>query len=122
MKYLLSSMLIFSLIYDLCLNPLFISLRTASLFCCINSFTFPPGIFSKKIFLHQLDIFTYLENSTQCDGFLVFMANILVCCFGPPKDTLRRQLYQGPVSKLLLAYAIVSGVGDCIWVGSTGGA
>ena len=30
-------------------------------------------------------------------------------------ESLRRQLYQGPVSKLLLAYAIVSGFGGCLW-------
>jgi hypothetical protein len=33
-----------------------------------------------------------------------------------------RELYQGPVSKILLAYAIVSGFGGCIWHGSAGGA
>jgi hypothetical protein len=27
----------------------------------------------------------------------------------------KRQLYQGPFSKILLAYAIVSGFGGCIW-------
>jgi hypothetical protein len=34
---------------------------------------------------------------------------------------LRRQLYQNPVSKLLLASSIVSGFGVCIWDGSPGG-
>jgi hypothetical protein len=33
-----------------------------------------------------------------------------------------RQLYQGPVSKILLVYAIVSGLGSCLWDGSPGGA
>jgi hypothetical protein len=37
-------------------------------------------------------------------------------------EPLRKQLYQGPVSKLLLASAIVSGFGDCIRDGSPGGA
>ena len=37
-------------------------------------------------------------------------------------EPLRRQLYQAPVNKLLLASAIVSGFGDCIWAGSPGGA
>ena len=37
-------------------------------------------------------------------------------------DPLRRQLYQSPVSKLLLASAIVSGFGGCLWDGSPGGA
>jgi hypothetical protein len=30
----------------------------------------------------------------------------------------RRQLYQDPVSKILLASAIVSGFGGCLWAGS----
>jgi len=33
-----------------------------------------------------------------------------------------RQLHQGPVSKVLLAYTIVSGFSGCIWDGSPGGA
>jgi hypothetical protein len=37
-------------------------------------------------------------------------------------ETLRRQLCQAPVSKLLLASAIVSGFGDCLWDGSACGA
>ena len=37
-------------------------------------------------------------------------------------EPLRRQLYQAPVSKLLLASAIVSGFGGCLWDGSPGGA
>jgi hypothetical protein len=36
-------------------------------------------------------------------------------------EPLRRQLYQDPVSKHLLASTIVSGFGDCIWDGSPGG-
>jgi hypothetical protein len=35
-------------------------------------------------------------------------------------EPLRRQLYQVPVSKHLLASTIVSGFGDCIWDGSPG--
>ena len=37
-------------------------------------------------------------------------------------ELLRRQLYQAPVSKHLLASKIVSGFGDCIWDGSPVGA
>jgi hypothetical protein len=37
-------------------------------------------------------------------------------------EPLRRQLYQTPVSKHLLASIIVSGFGDYIWDGSPGGA
>ena len=37
-------------------------------------------------------------------------------------EPLRRQLYQAPVSKHLLASTIVSGFGNCIWDGSPGGA
>jgi hypothetical protein len=37
-------------------------------------------------------------------------------------EPLRRQLYQAPVSKHLLAFTIVSGFGDCIWDGYPGGA
>jgi hypothetical protein len=33
-------------------------------------------------------------------------------------ELLRRQLYQAPVTKLLLASTIVSGFGGCIWDGS----
>jgi hypothetical protein len=31
-----------------------------------------------------------------------------------------RELYQGPVRKIFLTYAIVSGFGGCIWDGSLG--
>jgi hypothetical protein len=37
-------------------------------------------------------------------------------------EPLRRQLYQTPVSKHLLASTVVSGFGDCILDGSPGGA
>jgi hypothetical protein len=37
-------------------------------------------------------------------------------------EPLRRQLYQAPVRKHLLASTIVSGFGNCIWDGSPGGA
>jgi hypothetical protein len=36
-------------------------------------------------------------------------------------EPLRRQLYQAPVSKLLLASTKVSGFSDCLWNGSPGG-
>jgi hypothetical protein len=35
-------------------------------------------------------------------------------------ELLGRQLYQAPVSNLLLASAIVSGIGGCLWVVSPG--
>ena len=38
------------------------------------------------------------------------------------EESLRRQLYQASVSKLLLASTIVSGFGNCIWYGSPDGA
>jgi hypothetical protein len=37
-------------------------------------------------------------------------------------ETLRRQLYQAPVSKHLLTSTVVSRFGDCMWDGSPGGA
>ena len=44
--------------------------------------------------------------------------------FARPWHSLTRESYvnQGPVSKILLAYAIVSGFGDCLLDGSPGGA
>jgi hypothetical protein len=36
-------------------------------------------------------------------------------------EPLRRQIYQAPISKHLLASTIVSGFGNCIWDGSPGG-
>jgi hypothetical protein len=35
-------------------------------------------------------------------------------------EPLRRQIYQAPVSNILLASAIVSGFGGCLWDGSPG--
>jgi hypothetical protein len=46
--------------------------------------------------------------------------NIHFCIFQALAEPLRRQLYQAPVSKILLSSAIVSGFGGCIWDGSTG--
>jgi hypothetical protein len=37
-------------------------------------------------------------------------------------EALRRQLYQAPLSRLLLASTIVSGFGGCLWDGSLSGA
>jgi hypothetical protein len=48
--------------------------------------------------------------------------SIHLCICQALAETLRRQLYQAPVSKHLLASARVSGFGDCIWDGSLGGA
>ena len=48
--------------------------------------------------------------------------SIHFCIYQALAEPLRRQLYQVPVSKLLLASAIVSGLGSCIWDGSPDGA
>jgi hypothetical protein len=45
-----------------------------------------------------------------------------LCICQALSEPFRTQLYQAPVSKLLLASTIVSGFGGCIWDGSTGGA
>jgi hypothetical protein len=47
--------------------------------------------------------------------------SIQICICQALAESLGRELYQAPVSKLLLASAIVSGFGGCIWDGSTGG-
>jgi hypothetical protein len=47
--------------------------------------------------------------------------NIHFCIIQVLAEPLRRQLYQAPLSKLLLASKIVSGFGGCLWDGSTGG-
>ena len=47
--------------------------------------------------------------------------SIHICICQALAEPLRRQLYQVPVSKLLLASAIVSGFGGCLWDGSPGG-
>ena len=46
---------------------------------------------------------------------------IYLCICQALAKPLRRQLYQAPVSKHLLASTIVSGFGNCIWDGSPGG-
>jgi hypothetical protein len=48
--------------------------------------------------------------------------SIHFCIFPALAEPLRRQLYQAPVSKILLASAIVSGFGGCLWDESPGGA
>jgi hypothetical protein len=48
--------------------------------------------------------------------------SIHLCICQALAEPLRRQLYQAPVSKILLASAIVSGFGGCLWDGSRGGA
>jgi hypothetical protein len=50
------------------------------------------------------------------------IVSIHFCICQSLEEPLRRQLYQAPVSKLLLASAIVSGFGGCLWDGSPGGA
>jgi hypothetical protein len=47
--------------------------------------------------------------------------SIHLCICQALAEPLRRQLYQVPVSKHLLASTIVSGFGDCLWDGSLGG-
>jgi hypothetical protein len=42
--------------------------------------------------------------------------SIHLCICQALVEPLRRQLYQAPVSKHLLASTIVSGFGDCIWM------
>jgi Ni/Fe-hydrogenase subunit HybB-like protein len=46
------------------------------------------------------------------------IVNIHFCICQAQTKVLRRQLYQAPVSRLLLASAIVSGFGGCLWDGS----
>jgi hypothetical protein len=48
-------------------------------------------------------------------------ASIHLCICQALAEPLRRQLYQAPVSKHLLASTTVSGFGDCVWDGSPGG-
>jgi hypothetical protein len=48
--------------------------------------------------------------------------SIHLCICQVLAEPLRRQLYQAPVSKHLLASTIVSGFGNCIWNRSPGGA
>jgi hypothetical protein len=48
--------------------------------------------------------------------------SIYFCICQALAESLRRQLYQVPVSQFLLVSAIVSGFGGCLWDGSPGGA
>jgi hypothetical protein len=47
--------------------------------------------------------------------------SIHLCICQALAKPLRRQLYQAPVMKHLLASTIISGVGNCRWDGSSGG-
>jgi hypothetical protein len=47
--------------------------------------------------------------------------NIHFCICQILAQPLKRELYQVPVSKHVLAFTIVSGFGDCIWDGTPGG-
>ena len=49
------------------------------------------------------------------------VVGIHLCMFQALAEPLRRQLYQAPVNKHLLASTIVSWFGNCIWDGSPGG-
>jgi hypothetical protein len=62
-----------------------------------------------------------LSLATLC-SFGRMTVNIHFCICQALAESLRRQLYQAPVRKILLASAIVSGFGGCIWDGSPGGA
>ena len=44
-----------------------------------------------------------------------------LCISQALSEPLRRQLYEAPVSKHLLASTVVSRFGDCMWDGSPGG-
>ena len=55
---------------------------------------------------------------TLCSGQWL-AESIHLCIY---QESLRRQLYEAPVSKHLLATTIVSGFVDCIWNGCPGGA
>ena len=50
------------------------------------------------------------------------LCSVHLCIWQALAETLRRQLYQAPVSKHFLASTIVSGFGNCIWDGSADGA
>jgi hypothetical protein len=52
--------------------------------------------------------------------YLRITMSIHFCIRQAVAQPLRRQLYQAPVRKLLLASAIVSGLGGCLWDGSPG--
>jgi hypothetical protein len=58
---------------------------------------------------------------TQC-SVQWLAVSIHLCICQTLAEPLRRQPYQAPVSKHILASAIVSGFGNCIWDGSPGGA
>jgi hypothetical protein len=58
---------------------------------------------------------------TLC-SFQWMIVSIHVCICQALAELLRKQLYQSPVHKLLLASAIVSGFGGCLWDGSSSGA
>ena len=65
----------------------------------------------------------YLAPSLGTFCSVQWMAvSIHLCICQVLEMRLRRQLYQAPVSKILLASTIVSGFGDCLWDGSPGGA
>ena len=77
----------------------------------------------------RFSVLTYSENMIVqrrgcriqlCKG--ITAVSIYLCICQALAETLRRQLYQAPVSKHLLTYTKVSGFGNCIWDGSLGGA
>jgi hypothetical protein len=49
------------------------------------------------------------------------IVSLHICISQALAEPLRRQLYQAPVTKHLLASTIVSGFGGCSWLGSPGG-
>ena len=67
------------------------------------------------------ELFLAPSLGTLC--FVYWMAvSIHFCICQELAEPFRRQLYQAPVSKLLLESTIVSGLDGCLWVGSPGGA
>jgi len=67
-----------------------------------------------------LQLFCPFSNSSIRNPVLVQWLVVSPCiCIGQAlAESLRRQLYQAPVSIYFLASAIVSEFGDCIWDGS----
>jgi hypothetical protein len=65
----------------------------------------------------------YLAPSLGTLCSIQWMAvSIHFCISKAQAEPLKSQVYQAPVSKLLLASTIVSAFSDCIWDGSPGGA
>jgi hypothetical protein len=66
--------------------------------------------------------FSPFSNYSIGDPVFNPMVGCILCICQALTEPLRRQLYQAPVSKHFLSSTIVSGLGNCIWDGSSGGA